>query len=289
MRGSLLAQSAVMKTCEQAPNPARRTRFLSKFAATLLARLLRAYGYFCYCTSRFDRTAAAEQSLRATWDKGLPTIYTFWHDEFLTLSLNAFCRRLQFPACIANDAFGGKVVALAWAAHGAPVVEIKRNEAREVRLARIRNALLEQRRLAIAADYGAPWFKARPTSQQLAASSGGYVTAMHLHAMRNAVVGFGGWRVRVPTPFNHYVLHLSAPMQADAATPETVGQALWALRQRAREPVALAAADNPNKRTAAVRAVRLVGQLGFRQFWTPNRFGPTSDAGCRRSVSGCSS
>jgi lysophospholipid acyltransferase (LPLAT)-like uncharacterized protein len=253
-----------MKTSHQAlgaPNLVEKARFFSKFAARLLAHLLRAYGYFCYRTSRFDRSAEAELSLRATWDKGLPTVYTFWHDEFLTLSLNAFCRRLQFPACIANDAFGGKVLALAWAAHGAPVVEIKRQEAREVRLARIRDALLEQRRLAIAADYGAPWFKARPTAQQLAASSGGYVTAMHLHATRNVVVGLGGWRVRVPTPFNHYVLHLSAPMQADAATPETVGQALWSLRERARQPVALAAGDNPKKRTGVVRAVRRVGQL----------------------------
>jgi lysophospholipid acyltransferase (LPLAT)-like uncharacterized protein len=242
-------------------NLAPTARFLWKLAARFLARLLRAYGYFCYRTSHFDWTAEAEQSLRATWDKGLPTVYTFWHDEFLTLSLNAFCRRIQFPACIANDAFGGKVVALAWAAHGAPVVEIKRGEARELRLVRIRNALLEERRLAIAADYGAPWFRARPTAQQLAASSGGYVTAMHLHATRNVVVGFGGWRVRVPTPFNDYVLHLSAPMRAHAATPETVSQALWSLRERARQPFALAEGDSPKKRTAVVRAVRRVGQL----------------------------
>jgi hypothetical protein len=87
---------------------------------------------------------------------------------------------------------------------------------------------------------------------------------LHLHATRNVVVGLGGWRVRVPTPFNHYVLHLSAPLPARAATPETVGQALWSLRELAGQPLALAAGDNPEKRTGVVRAVRRVGQLDFK-------------------------
>jgi hypothetical protein len=204
-------------------------------------------------------------------------VYTFWHDEFLALSLNAFCRRIQFPACVANDAFGGKIVARTWAAHGAPVVEIKRAEARERRIARIHEALLRARRLVIAADYGTPWFKARPTAQRLASATGGYVTAMHLHARHRLVVGYGAWRVHIPTPFNRYTLHLSAPMKAQSATPEAIANALWSLRERARVPAVPAFGGSPAERTGAVRRV---GQLAVRARLNVAKAAPTSAEPC---------
>lgn len=198
-----------------------------------IAILLKLYTHFCYRTSSYEWTLRTEESLRASWDAGLPTVYTFWHDEFLVLSLNAFCARVQFPVCVANDTWGGKVVARIWAAHGAPLVVIGRNESRQRRIDRIQDALLRKRRLVLAADYGKPWFKARHTTQLLATASDGYVVAMHLHCGWRAEVGYGKWRVRLPLPFNRYTLHLSLPMKAPDATPEAVGEALWSLREAA--------------------------------------------------------
>jgi lysophospholipid acyltransferase (LPLAT)-like uncharacterized protein len=216
-----------------------------------LASLFRLYTYFCYRTSSYEWTHRAEESLRASWDAALPTIYTFWHDEFLILSLNAFCARVQFPVCVANDSWGGRVVARIWALHGAPVVVIARGESRELRITRIREALVRKRRLVLAADYGKPWFKARNTAQSLAMSSEGSVVAMHLRCDRSAAVGYGKWRVQIPTPFNRYTLHLSRPMRAHAATPEAIAAALWSLRETARgsapcreDPFAIECAKN---------------------------------------------
>ena len=277
-----------------------RARSFRHWLASMLAGLLRAYGSLCYRTSVFGWTLDAERSLRATWDTGLPTVYTFWHDEFLALSLNAFCRRIQFPACVANDTFGGKVVARVWAAHGAPVVEIKRAEARARRIARIHEALLRARRLVIAADYGSPWFKARPTAQQLASATEGYVTAMHLHARHRLVVGYGDWRVHIPTPFNRYILHLSAPMAAQLATPKAIADALWSLRERARVPAVPAFSGSPDERTGPVRCVGRVRAThtgaALARFPVPllgsgrpigSDIRPVSR--CRRTVSGCCS
>jgi lysophospholipid acyltransferase (LPLAT)-like uncharacterized protein len=214
------------------------------FLAFLLGRLLHAYARLCFATSRYEVTAGAERTLRRTWDAGVPTVYVFWHDEFLILSLNACCRRIQFPSCVTNDSFGGRLVASFWKSAGAEVVTIGLRETREARIARTLEALRAEKRLVIAADYGKPWFRPRPTAVQLASAAGGVVVAMHLAGVRRAALRIGSWRLELPLPFNRYSLHLSEPMRPDggitpAAITAKLAGALFGLRRRASAPSGL--------------------------------------------------
>src|SRR6476661_10650913 len=94
------------------------------FAPELVARGLLAYAWLCWRTSRVEIGGDAERVLGETWDRRVPTVFVYWHDEFLLCSLLAYCRRIQYPLCCCNDSFGGKVMAAAWARLGAPIVRL---------------------------------------------------------------------------------------------------------------------------------------------------------------------
>jgi lysophospholipid acyltransferase (LPLAT)-like uncharacterized protein len=213
---------------------------MKKWLAAVAGRVLYAYARVCFATSRYVVTPAADKTLRKTWDAGVPTVYVFWHDEFLLLSLNACCPRIQFPTCVTNDAFGGRLVASFWKSVGADVITIGLRESREARIARTIEALRRGKRLVIAADYGKPWFRPRPTAFQLASAAGGVVVAMHLEGTRDVALRIGSWRLKLPLPFNRYALHLSEPMLAeDGGTSEATSRlagALWSLRRRGSSP-----------------------------------------------------
>jgi lysophospholipid acyltransferase (LPLAT)-like uncharacterized protein len=226
---------------------------ITALIARVLGCALFIYARLCHATSRYVVSAGAEQTLRKTWDAGLPTAYVFWHDEFLLLSVNAFCKRIQFPTCTTNDTFGGQVVATFWKCVGAPVIRIGTHESRENRLSKTREALATGKRLVIAADYGKPWYRLRPTAIQLADQTGGAVVAMHVAVQRRLVLGRGQQRMTIPLPFNTFTLHLSEPLHEAGldvgSSTSTLESALWGLRHghalvthTASEPLSNAAA-----------------------------------------------
>ena len=65
--------------------------------AALLGLLAFLYLRLCFRTSRYIVTESAEAVMRRTWDRGTPTVYTCWHDEFLICLLSLQCSRFPKP------------------------------------------------------------------------------------------------------------------------------------------------------------------------------------------------
>ncbi len=188
------------------------------FAAFILGTLLYAYLWFCYQTSRVLSTREAEQALAASCDAGIPSAFVFWHDEFLLISLAAFWPRVPMPTIVMGAQFGGRVAARFAELRGTGVEMIhSRRDSRKQRLAQLTTALRDKKWIGIAADYGAPWFAARPTSLQLAHASDGLVVPMHVESSRNLRLGHRGWSVVIPLPFSRVTVKSCTPIRPTSA------------------------------------------------------------------------
>jgi lysophospholipid acyltransferase (LPLAT)-like uncharacterized protein len=214
---------------------------MKRAVASVLGLLGYVYLRFCFRTSRYVVSDEAEAVLKRTWDRDIPTVFACWHDEFLICLLSLLCPRVAKPLFITNDSFGGIFLEVFCRLVGNPCIVIKRGSPLENRIDRLANGLAEHRRLAIAADYGRPWYKARPTADQLAARTDGYVVGMRLEPRRKWKIplGFAGGVAFLPTPFTSYTLWLSEPHRAGDAD---LGEKLNALSRRssdqpARSPV----------------------------------------------------
>lgn len=217
---------------------------MKRAVASVLGWLGYLYLRFCFRTSRYIVSDEADAVLKRTWDRGIPTVYACWHDEFLICLLSLQCSRFPKPLFITNDSFGGIFLEVFCRLSGNPCIVIKRGSPLETRIDLLANGLAEHRHLAIAADYGRPWYKARPTADQLAARTDGCVVGMRLEPRRKWKIplGFAGGVAYLPTPFTSYTLWLSEPHRAGDAD---LGQKLDALSRRSSErhapsPVAVA-------------------------------------------------
>ena len=203
-----------------------------------VARATLLHAWLCYRTSRFAISPEAERVLAQTWDRGVPTVYVFWHDEFVLNSLLAYCARLHHPVCAANDRFGGEVSRALWTRCGAPVVSLLRNETREEKLTKLADALGANKRLVLAADYGRPWFRARPTAFRIAKRARGVVVPMHLNARYSIRVRREDHVISLPLPCSEYALHLGDPLSpslGESVLTERLEHALFGLRAAAAE------------------------------------------------------
>lgn len=210
---------------------------MTSFAARLVAGLVTLAARLCLRTSRIS--IASTDVLARTWDDGVPTVYVYWHDEFvlnvlLPLYWRAAAVRDTQPVCGANDTFGGLVIWSCLSRLGVPLTMLPRRSDRDEKRALLAAAVREHKHLLLAADYGTPWFKARPTAFQIARETGGRVVAMHLRSQRELAIARGRWRLRLPTPFNRYELHLAEvdvdPGLDDATVADALTEQLDALR-----------------------------------------------------------
>lgn len=181
--------------------------------ARAIGAILTAWARFCGRTSRLELRPEALAVLDQTWDAEKPAVYVYWHDEFvlnvlLPIHWQTSGLRPHLPVCGANDAFGGKVIQACLSGLGVPLALLPRRSDRFAKLKTLAEALRVHRRLLLAADYGHPWFKARPTAFQLARETGGVVVSMHLHTERPWVVSWRGWKMSLPRPFTQYELRL---------------------------------------------------------------------------------
>jgi hypothetical protein len=207
-------------------------RALARLVAGRTASQLLDYARFCSRTSSFTIPAAPRSVLDATWDAATPTIYVYWHDEFvLNLLLPLFWKsrgvRKDMPVCAANDAFGGEVIQSCLAALDVPIALLSRGGERSDKLACLADALVRHRRLLLSADYGSPWFRAKSTAFEIAARVGGNVVAMHLRSGRDMAIARGGWRLRLPLPYDAYRLLLE-PVETTAQGLEAATRSLTA-------------------------------------------------------------
>lgn len=206
---------------------------LIKLGATALGVLGYVYLRFCYLTSRFQVTRQAQRSLEAWW-AGLPSVFVCWHDEFLTclVSIQQPRIRQHKPLFVTNDSFGGQFLETFCRCLGLPRLVMPLRASRGEKLHKLGEGLEDHGALAIAADYGRPWFQAHPTSRTVAAMADGAVVAMSLSARRTWVLRFrDGKRIQLPLPFNTYTLRLSPPQQPSAlAEASALTEALNALR-----------------------------------------------------------
>jgi hypothetical protein len=234
----------------------RAQRLVNKLAIARLvagrtASQLLEYARFCARTSSFTIPAAPSSVLDTTWDAPTPTIYVYWHDEFvLNLLLPLFWKshgvRDEMPVCAANDAFGGEVIQRCLGALDVPIAVLSRGCERTEKLACLADALVRRRRLLLSADYGSPWFRAKSTAFEIAAKVGGNVVAMHLQSRRDMAIARGGWRLRLPLPYDAYSLLLepveTAAQGLEAATRSLTAR-LHALRSEASAHEAREASD----------------------------------------------
>jgi lysophospholipid acyltransferase (LPLAT)-like uncharacterized protein len=95
-------------------------------------------------------------------------------------------------------------------------------------------AMQQQRGLAIAADYGKPWYKARPTAFQIAAFREGRVVATRFEPRRPVRLGLGQHRAYFPLPFSEYAMWASEPLTVPSADDGSQGlaAALDSLREK---------------------------------------------------------
>ncbi len=214
---------------------------IRRLAADLSSDLSVRYTRFCLASSSFVIPDASQRVLSEVWDSPSPSLYVYWHDEFLLnllLSLHWSSQRVRpnMPACVANDALGGEMIRAALAPLDVPLVVLARRESREAKLATLVDGMRRHRQMLLAADYGAPWFHARPTAFQIAEATGATLVAMHLRARRDASISTGGrHRVRLPTPKNAYEVIL-APIAPTVRTVEGLTAALHDVRRAHRAP-----------------------------------------------------
>ena len=208
-----------------------------------VAKLCGVLGYLylrlCYLTSRYLLTSQADASLRACWDRGVATVLVCWHDEFLLSLISLQTPRFRKVLFITNDSFGGVFLETFCRCLGTRYQVIRRGASREERLLGMAAGLARQGALGIAADYGPPWFSARPTAWQLARLTEGHVVATRLEPRRKLRLRMADRHVYIPLPFNRYTLVASAPLSPQV--PERVGGA---------SKTAAALSEQPGERNA---------------------------------------
>ncbi len=190
---------------------------LKEIAVYISAIILWIYLWFCYHTSDLVYTGQIDASLRDTCDAGISMIYLFWHDEFMLVALSTFSERLRPRSIVTGTQFGGLVSARFSRAQGIHTIFIDKSESREQRISRIENGLRLHPKMGIAADYGAPWFTARPTSMQIAHETESLIVPVHVESRRSIIYKPGGASAIVPLPFSTYTFHASTPI---CPTPE---------------------------------------------------------------------
>lgn len=212
---------------------------IKPFFAHAVAAVVTAYARFCARTSHLDRLRETLAAMEQTWDPSKPAVYVYWHDEFilnilLPIHWQASGAAHEMPVCGANDVFGGLVIQVCLSRLGVPLALLPRRSDRLTKLKTLTEGLRTHRRLLLAADYGRPWFCARPTAFQLAKETGGVVVAIHLHTDRPWVVSWRGWKLILPRPFARYELRLqrldSDLTFGDEAPVAALNKALDALR-----------------------------------------------------------
>ena len=175
------------------------TSQLKRALASALGGTLSLYERFCASTSDISLDMEAQRAL----DKSQPTVLVCWHEESQLLSFVA--ASLPTPvSCIANDTFGGELMANAAGRLGVVVHVLKGADTRAEKLTHLREAVALGVPVAIAADYGEPWFKARPTALQVAAATGARLFAVHVTTPRRWRLGRGAHVLAFPTPWNIY-------------------------------------------------------------------------------------
>ncbi|HKP64461.1 MAG TPA: hypothetical protein VJV78_47310 [Polyangiales bacterium] len=149
----------------------------------------------------------------------MPTVFSCWHDEFLIALLNLQSPRLSKPLFITNDSFGGVFLETFCKLAANPCLVIRRGTPVEDRIEQLVTGLATHRRVAIAADYGRPWYKARPTAAQIAGRLDGYVLAIRLEPRRKlrVPIGISGGIAYLPIPFSTYALWMDEPRRASEA------------------------------------------------------------------------
>lgn len=194
---------------------------MKRVAGGMLGLMAFVYLRFCYLTSRFLFTASADESMRASWESGVSTVFVCWHDEFLLSLLSMQTTRFRGILFITNDSFGGVFLETFCRCLGIPYQVIRRKAPRHERLRSMADGLARRRAMAIAADYGRPWFHARPTAWQLARLTEGVVVACRIEPSRKLRVKIGDRYAYVPVPFARYALTTSAPLtpRAPSAAP----------------------------------------------------------------------
>ncbi len=166
-----------------------------------------------------------------------------WHDEFLNAPLVLLpyltdARRRRGATAdvtyVTNDTFAGQLIAEAGAGMGATMLTMKSTDDRKTKLRVLEEGFRRTGGLLIAADYGRPWFRARPTAWDLAKNARGCIVAFHIEASPAIAIGSRTHRGYLPVPFAHYRVHLSPPQfpsHANGAPMEAVTEWLWALRE----------------------------------------------------------
>jgi len=130
-----------------------------------------------------------------------------------------------------NDSFGGVFLQTLCRRLRSPYLIIEQSTPREHRLEQLVGGLLQHRRMTIAADYGRPWYVARPTSGQLAIGTQGYIVATRLEPRRKwrGPMGKAGGAAYLPLPFSAYAMWFGEPRRANDAR---LDDDLWELRER---------------------------------------------------------
>ncbi len=172
------------------------------------------YVRLCYATSRFHLTKQSQDSLRETLGRDVPVVFVCWHDEFILslviMQLDWFRRSLF----ITNDSFGGKFLESCCRCLGLPIRVIRRKDPRDGRILAMAAGLEAHRSLAIAADYGQPWYKARPTAFQLAKMTNGCVVPMRVEPKPALRLRLGDRHAFFPLPFSRFALVAGQPRWA---------------------------------------------------------------------------
>jgi lysophospholipid acyltransferase (LPLAT)-like uncharacterized protein len=185
---------------------------MKRVAGGILGLVAFVYLRFCYLTSRFLFTPSADESMRSSWERGVSTVFVCWHDEFLLSLLSMQTARFRGILFITNDSFGGVFLETFCRCLGIRSHVIRREVPRHERLRSMADGLAVHRAMAIAADYGRPWFRARPTAWQLARLTEGVVVACRIEPSRKLRIKIGDRYAYVPVPFARYALTTSAPL-----------------------------------------------------------------------------
>lgn len=238
---------------------------LKEWVARALGCLGFLYVRLCYATSRIRLSDELGDALRQTVECGVPTVFVCWHDEFLLSLLGIQIPCLRDLLFITNDSFGG--IFLETVAHctRTPLLVIRRKDPREGRIEAMLSAMRPRRGLAIAADYGKPWYKARPTAFQIARANHGRVIATRLEPKRPVRLGLGQHRAYFPLPFSEYALRASAPLAVPTVDDGSarLAAALDSLRENS-FPWSSKSAPQPSPDAHEVEALAARGRLDAR-------------------------
>lgn len=177
-----------------------------------IAFVFNTYLLLCFKTSRFEASEIAKKRQKEQWESHRVCCYQFFHDEFLMNGLLAYKKDIVNPLIVCNDTLIGLAIHYFWAMNDAESVILRRCDSKSAKMARLHQALRTHSNLVIAADYGKPWYKVHPTGSLLAKNGSGHIMAIHIHAKRGLCLGSDDHNVRIPLPFNHYILEASDPI-----------------------------------------------------------------------------